>query len=53
MTEEIKKFIEWIGFSGEVESCLESGVRVWFIDDTGETMTTEQLYKYYKKINKN
>ena len=53
MTEEIKEFIEWIGFSGEVEPCLESGVRVWFIDDTGETMTTEQLYKYYKKINKN
>ncbi len=53
MKEETIKFIEWLSFSGEVEPCLEEGVKKWFIDDTGDTMTTEEIYKYYKKINKN
>ena len=50
MEKELKEFIEWIGFSKEVEACWESGVKKWFIDDTTEVMTTEELFEYYKNL---
>ena len=53
MKEEMKNFIEWLSFTGEVEPCIQEGVKKWFMDDTGEVMTTEDIYEYYKKINKN